>query len=110
MPDKDLIRLRHMVDAAEEAVAAAASRTREDLEKDHIFALGLIKCVEIIGEAAARVSDEFRKAHPELPWAEIVGMRNRLVHVYFDIDLEQVWSTVKVDLPALIPQLRSLLM
>ena len=110
MQDKDIIRLRHMVDAAEEAVTASASRTREDLEKDHIFALGLIKCVEIIGEAAARVSPEYRDAHPEIPWSEIVGMRNRLVHVYFDIDLEQVWSTVQVDLPSLIPQLRALLM
>jgi uncharacterized protein with HEPN domain len=88
MPDKDIIRLRHMIDAAEEAVDTAVSRSREDLEKDHILALGLIKCVEIVGEAAARVSTEFCDAHPEIPWAEIVGMRNRLVHAYFDVDLE----------------------
>lgn len=64
--------------------------------------------MEIVGEAAARVSEDTKRAHPDIPWAEIVGMRNRLVHVYFDIDLQLVWATVRDDLPTLITLLEPL--
>jgi uncharacterized protein with HEPN domain len=97
-----------MLDAATEAISSAQNRSRSDLETDHVWALGLIKCVEIIGEAAAQVSDETRVAAPKVPWREIVGMRNRLIHVYFDIDFDQVWSTVRHDLPALVKCLREI--
>lgn len=109
MDSKDRIRIQHMIDAATEAMESVAPRSREDLENDHIWALGLIKCIEIIGEAAARVSDECQSMHPQIPWPFIVGMRNRLVHVYFDVDNDQVWSTVQKDLPELTAQLKSIL-
>jgi uncharacterized protein with HEPN domain len=109
MDSKDRIRIQHMIDAAVEAVESAALRNREDLEKDHIWALGLIKCIEIVGEAAARVSHETYNAYTEIPWPFIVGMRNRLIHGYFDVDFDQVWSTIQTDLPALISQLKSIL-
>jgi uncharacterized protein with HEPN domain len=67
--------------------------------------LALLKCVEIIGEAAARVGKSTRTRHPALPWTDIVGMRNRLVHAYFDIDLALLWTTVTDDLPLLIAEL-----
>jgi uncharacterized protein with HEPN domain len=95
-----------MIDAAEEVVSSCRDRNRADLERDHIFALGVVKCLEIIGEAASRVGEETRADCPDVPWIQIVGMRNRLVHAYFDIDLEQVWKTVESDLEPLIDSLR----
>jgi uncharacterized protein with HEPN domain len=62
----------------------------------------LVKAIEILGEAAVQVSEQARRRHPQVPWAEITGMRNRLVHAYFDIDLDRVWDTVVDDLPELI--------
>ena len=69
----------------------------------------MIRCVEMIGEAAARVSDATYSSTPNIPWAAIVGMRNRLIHAYFDIDVDIVWKTVTVELPALKVQLQMLL-
>jgi len=69
----------------------------------------LVKCLEIIGEAAGRLSADFRARHAGIPWGEIVGMRNRLIHAYFEIDYEQVWKTLTEDLPPLIEQLHAIL-
>ena len=69
----------------------------------------MLKCVEIVGEAAARVGEDTRLRYPELPWADMVGMRNRLVHNYFDVDLSLLWTTVNSDLPDLIRILESIL-
>lgn len=106
---KDEIRIRHMVDAASEAMAFVRARAREDLDRDRQLALSLVKLIEIVGEAAATVTEETRRRAPAIPWRSIVGMRHRLVHGYFEIDLDRVWDTVIDDLPALLPQLESLL-
>jgi uncharacterized protein with HEPN domain len=98
-----------MLDAATEAMKSASGRTRSDLDADLVWALGLVKCVEIIGEAAARIGKETKERSPQIPWAQIVAMRNRLVHLYFDIDLDQVWNAVTEDLPALATQLQKML-
>ena len=87
---------------AQSAVDAVQGRTRADLAVDHVWMLGLVKCVEIIGEAAGRISPEARDRLARLPWPDMIGMRNRLVHGYFEIDEEQVWSAVTEDLPRLI--------
>ena len=105
----DRIRLQHMLDAANEAMASVRGRTRSDLDRDRIWALGLVKCVEIIGEAAARTGQETRDLYPQIPWIQIVAMRNRLIHVYFDIDLDQVWKAVTEDIPHLAAELRNIL-
>ncbi|MFI5166782.1 MAG: DUF86 domain-containing protein [Thermoanaerobaculales bacterium] len=91
-----------MLDAAREAVAFARDRTRADLSNDRQLVLALVKCIEIVGEAASQTTAEGRQLAPELPWANIVAMRNRLVHAYFDVDLDRVWETITDDLPALI--------
>ena len=101
----DEIRLRHMLDAACEAVSFAQGRIRGDLEIDRQLVLSLVKDIEIVGEAAAQVTEAARVELPEIPWQEIVAMRNRLVHAYFSINLNIVWRTVQEDLPALIAQL-----
>jgi uncharacterized protein with HEPN domain len=105
----DRIRMQHMLDAALEAESFAANRSRSDLDHDRMLVLSLVKDVEIIGEAAAHVTKESRDMYPELPWLEIVGMRNRLIHAYFDIDLDRVWDTVVEDLPPLIRMLERIL-
>ena len=109
MRAEDRIRLQHMLDAAREAIHAVRQRTRRDLERDHVWALGLVKCLEIIGEAASRVSRQTQEGAPAVPWAEVVAMRNRLVHAYFDVDLDQVWLAVTQDLPALVAELSRVL-
>jgi uncharacterized protein with HEPN domain len=91
-----------MLNAVREAVHFAEGKTRDDLGKDRLLALGLMKCIEIIGEAASKISEDCRETLPEIPWKSILGMRNRLVHAYFEIDLDVVWYTTTVSLPPLI--------
>ena len=105
MPNDDEIRLRHMLDAAREAVSFARGRVRGDLEGDRKLVLALVKDIEIVGEAAAHVSESGRAQAPGIPWQTIVAMRNRLIHGYYNINLNIVWQTVQQDLPALIAQL-----
>jgi uncharacterized protein with HEPN domain len=76
-------------------------RTRADLETDDQLALAIVKSIEIAGEAAAHVGMEVRAELPEIPWPEVVGMRNHLIHSYFDIDNDRVWDTATEDLPKL---------
>jgi uncharacterized protein with HEPN domain len=105
MPKGDGIRLRHMLDAAQEAVRSVQGRARSDLDRDRVWTLGLVTCVKIIGEAAGRVGPETRSQYPQIPWMQIIAMRNRLVHGYFDMDLDQVWKAVTEDIPPLISEL-----
>ena len=76
MPNSDLVRLRHILDAAREAVAFCQSRTRQDLDTDRMFYHCLVRLLEVVGEAARAVSREFREAHPEVAWRRMVGMRD----------------------------------
>jgi uncharacterized protein with HEPN domain len=99
MRKDDLIRIRHMLDAAKEAMSFIKHRKRSDLDTDRMLVLSLVKSVEIMGEAASKVTKVSRDGHPEVPWLNIIGMRNRLIHVYFDIDLDRVWDTIIDDLP-----------
>lgn len=108
MRKDDEIRLQHMLDAAREAVAFARGRVRGDLDNDRQLVLALVKDVEIVGEAATQVTKPARQQLPEIPWERIVGMRNRLVHAYFDVNLDIVWNTVRGDLPELISLLEPL--
>ncbi|MBN1659713.1 MAG: DUF86 domain-containing protein [Anaerolineae bacterium] len=105
----DAIRLRHMFDAAQEAIAFARGQTRSDLSDSRMLVLSLVKAIEIIGEAAFRISPATRAELQDIPWDEIIGMRHRLVHAYFDINLDILWRTVTDELPALVDVLTSLL-
>jgi uncharacterized protein with HEPN domain len=108
-PEQDHDRLSHMLEAAREAVGYAQDRTREDLETDRTLMHSLVHCLEIVGEAASQVSPGVREASPQIPWGDIVGMRNRLIHGYFDVNLDVVWKTVKEELPPLIDRISLLL-
>ena len=105
----DLIRLQHMLDAGKDALQFALGRGRNDLESDRMLALALIKALEIIGEAASKVSENFKSEHPEIPWLEITGMRNRMIHAYYDVNLDVVWQTIKSDLPDLLQSIEKIL-
>src|SRR5262245_51391094 len=94
MNPHDRVRLRHMADAMNAAMRFTTDRVRSDLDIDEMLLFALVRAVEIVGEAAARVTDETRTQIPDLPWAAIVGMRNRLVHAYFDINRDILWNTV----------------
>ena len=88
----DSVRIRHMLDHAREAVAMVKGRTREDLDRDRMLELAPVRLIEIVGEAAARVSEEGKAAHPTVPWREVVGMRNRLVHGYDTVDCDVLYG------------------
>jgi uncharacterized protein with HEPN domain len=107
-PD-DEVRLRHMIEAAETAQAFTRGRGRVDLQTDQLFAFALTRAIEVLGEAASRVTLETRQTHSAIPWAPIVAMRNRLIHAYFDVDLDILWVTAAAELPALLPLLRAAL-
>ena len=109
MRKDDAIRLRHMRDAAREAVSFVQGRTRDDMERDRQLVLALVKDIEIVGEAAAKIAETTRRCLSEIPWRRIVGMRHRLVHAYFDINLDIVWNTVREELPELIALLDALI-
>jgi len=107
MQKDNIIRLRHMLEAAREALSFAENKTKSDLYSNRMIALSIIKSIEIIGEAASTVTKDFRDKHNEIPWTSIVAMRNRLIHVYFDIDLDRVWDTITDDLLPLIVALEN---
>ena len=109
MHKDDQVRLRHMLDAASEAMAFTKSLTRTSLDIDRMLVLSLVKEIEIIGEAANQVSETTRELTPAIPWVDIISMRNRLVHAYFDINLEILWKTVQDDLQPLIVALEDVL-
>ncbi len=105
----DLIRVRHMLAAAKEAIEFTAGKSREDLEKDRMLSLAIIKSIEIIGEAASKVTETFKTENISIPWNDIINMRNRLIHAYFDVNFDIVWQTVKTDLPDLIKALEEII-
>lgn len=109
MDRNDETRLRHILDAVREAVAFSEGRSRGDLDKNRMLSLSLVRLLEIIGEASRGISEEFRLGNPEIAWKKMTGMRDRLIHGYFDVNLDVVWETVTQDLPPLIAQLGKLL-
>ncbi len=100
-PD-DAVRIRHLIDAATKAIEFTTDCDRSALDHDEMLRLALTKLVEIVGEAAKQVSTETRQAYPDVPWSAAAKMRDRLIHHYFDINLDILWTTVTVDLPELL--------
>ncbi len=109
MKQDDRVHLQHRLDAAREALQFMQGRTRTDLDTDRQLTLAVVKAIEIIGEAAYRISESTQQQYPQIPWGDIVGMRHRLVHGYYEIDLDIVWATVQNELPPLITQLETIL-
>ena len=105
----DLARLGHMRDAAAEALRFAEGKSRADLDQSRMLILAVLKDLEIIGEAASRVNPATRRRHESVPWDDIIAMRNRLIHGYFDVNLDLVWETISNDIPLLLVELDTIL-
>jgi uncharacterized protein with HEPN domain len=105
----DGVILQDMLEHAIEAVEIIQDKNLTDLKADRILNLALARLLEIIGEAAGRVSQITRDKNHQIPWGEIVAMRNRLIHGYDNVDLDVVWDVIKNDLPPLVDELRNIL-
>jgi len=105
----DSTSILQMFDHAREAVELARGRSRDDLDSNRVYFLATTRLLEIVGEAAGRVTEAFRMRHPDVPWSQIVGLRNRISHGYDEIDRDRVWEIVQADLPPLAAQLEQML-
>ena len=107
--ENDRVRLFHMLDAARHAGEFAVGMTRSSLEQDILRQYALARAVEVVGEAARNITDECQMKYSQVAWAEIKGMRNRLAHAYFDVNLDVLWHAVTVEMPALVQQLEDII-
>ena len=105
MSPDDRTRLRHIAEALNSAFRFIENRRRSDLDQDTMLLFALVRAIEIAGEAASRISPEGRAELPDLPWSMMIGMRHRLVHAYFDIDIDMLWTTVTEASPPLAERL-----
>ena len=105
----DRVSIRHALDAARRAIALTAAWQRADLDLETLPTLGVIRLLEVLGEAANAVSRNTQEAHPEIPWRKMSGLRNRLIHGYFNVNLDIVWDTLRDDMPPLVEVLARLL-
>ena len=104
----DAVRLRHMLDHAREALVLVEGRSRSDLDEDRVLNLAVVRLLEIVGEAAGRVSPEVRERYSAIPWPQIVGLRNRLIHGYDAVDMGILWQILQKDLPPLVQSLEGI--
>ena len=109
MQKDDLIRMRHMLDAARNALTFVAGRSRSDLARDPMLMFALVRAVEVIGEAASKVSRDCQERFSEISWPKIIGMRHRLIHGYDDINLDILLETTTVALPPLVQALEGII-
>jgi len=98
-------RLSDMVEYAEYAVEFAEGHSFDSFQHDKRTVFAVVRAVEVIGEAASRLPISFRDSSPDVPWADIIGMRNKLIHNYIDVNISIVWSTVQKDIPPVLPVL-----
>lgn len=103
------VALRQILSHAREAVDLFKGKDRADLDSDRLLNLAITRLIEIIGEAANRVPESLREKYPDLPWLQMVGVRNRLIHGYDSIDFDILWVIIDRDLPLLIERLQAIL-
>ncbi len=109
MPSDDSVYVGHMLDMSKKATRLAQGKDQAEFGRDEALQLALAHLIQIIGEAARRVSPEFREAHPQIPWRAIVGMRHKIVHDYMEVDEDIVWDTVRHELLPLVTQLEAVI-
>jgi uncharacterized protein with HEPN domain len=110
MPRRETgVSLRQMHDHAREAMDMVRDRARADLDTDRMLNLALVRLLEILGEAAGRVPPEDRVRYPQIPWIQLVNLRNRLIHGYDQVDFDILWQILTTDLPPLVDELEMIL-
>ena len=109
MEKDDSVYLRHVLDAINTVEGYLHGVNEEHFKATQLLQDGTIRQIEIIGEAVRHVSKDMRKTYPEIPWPDIAGMRDKLIHDYFGVDIEKVWDTAREDLPVLKEQVRRIL-
>jgi uncharacterized protein with HEPN domain len=107
--DRDIAYLWDLVQAAREILAFVEDKTFEDYSRDRMLQMATERGLQILGDAARRLSESFRAAHPDIPWSGIIGQRNVVVHDYADLDSTRIWRVLDKDLPELLPQIETLL-
>lgn len=100
MDNRDLVRFKHMLDSVEAILTFSKGKRRSSLDNNRLFLSAVLRELEIIGEAAGKISEKTKKKFPSLPWKELVGMRNRLIHAYFEVDHDIIWKTIREYLPS----------
>jgi len=101
--------LAHMRDHACPAIGLVRGRTRADLDSDRLLNLGLVRLLEIVGEAASRLPSDEQVRYPKIPWRQIVNLRNRLIHGYDRVDFDLLWKILQEDMPSLVAELDAIL-
>ena len=101
----DSVPMRHMLDYARETVVMVSGRSRRDVDTDRMLQLALTRLLEIIGEAANRVTAQGRARYQDIPWQDIINTRNRIVHGYDTVNYDTVWKIIEQELPVLIAAL-----
>ena len=108
MPKDDWVYVGHMLDISRKAIEAVSGKSREAYDRDEIFRMALTHFIQVIGEAARKVSPEFQESHPQIPWHQIIGMRHRIIHGYMNVDEDVVWEVITKDLPLLFTELENI--
>jgi len=109
MIKQDLPYLQHILNAISRIHEYTEKKEYQYFIENHLVQDGVIRQIEIIGEATKRLSDEIKKKYPDIPWKDMAGMRDKLIHNYLGVDIDAVWDTVENDIPTLEKQLRNLM-
>ena len=109
MKKDDTVFLRHILDAIELIEEYLRDKSYEEFKNNRMLQDAVIREIEIIGEATKNLSMDFRSKYPDIPWRQIAGMRNKLIHEYFGVDLDAVWDTATKDIPSLKEKLREIM-